>query len=29
MGVPYAIMLSGLEKIKVDFGGPIVLIDST
>jgi hypothetical protein len=29
MGVPRAIMLRGLSKITVDFGGPLVLIDTT
>jgi hypothetical protein len=29
MGVPSAIMLRGLSKITVDFGGTLVLIDTT
>jgi hypothetical protein len=29
MGVPYATFLRGLSKIKVDFGGPLVYVDTT
>lgn len=29
MGVPYSILTSGLNKIKIDFGGPLELVDTT
>jgi len=29
MGVPYSILTSGLNKIKIDFGGPLDLVDTT
>lgn len=29
MGVPYSILTSGLYKIKIDFGGPLDLLDPT